>query len=164
MFPFLSMPPSLCLRLPSSLSSSPSIPPHSHTTTVAPSLNFSCHCWAAGRCQLRNVPLSPTAAQDSAEPLLYVLPPSNFSTLHASTPDLEHAPQPKTKTENPPCLFTAARMRQRLQTTSLFYNLLDYSLCSLTPTGVFSFCFCLKRLDVMTGAVITDMFSPSEGV
>lgn len=66
--------------LPSSLSSLSSplsvLLPCSHTTTVAPSLNFSCHCWVTGSRLLRNVLLSPMAALSSTEPPLYVLPPS----------------------------------------------------------------------------------------
>lgn len=78
-FSFLSIPmppfPSFWPHFPpSSLSSSLPIFPCSRTTTVAPSLNFSCHCWVAGSRLLRNAPLSPLTALSSTETPLYVLP------------------------------------------------------------------------------------------
>ena len=121
-FSLFYMSPSLSLYLwlrpplSSPLSSSPSILPCSHTTTVAPSLNSSCHCWVTGGRLLRNVLLSPMAALSSTEPPLYVLPPSFCvllsPPLHATLLSVMLWPQPL-------CVLSATVTGQELETVSL---------------------------------------------
>lgn len=90
-----------------------SILPCSHTTTVPPSLNFSCHCWVTGGRLLRNALLSPMAALSSTEPPLYVLPPSVCPPLHApSVLSVILCPQPL-------CVLLITGMSQELGTILL---------------------------------------------